>query len=154
MDSSVVLIAPLIRDAIIIEIIATPIVCISLLKPLSRLISDENSYKKTFIILFLIRILILVIFNLFITTLIAYIDFALIFIGVPIISIIKTKKGIPVFEPEIEKSSFGLTNSFSVRPICKRCKHRLKERDMMCPICGEPNEFMMKKKKEVKDENK
>ena len=46
MDSSVVLIAPLIRDAIIIEIIATPIVCISLLKPLSRLISDENSYKK------------------------------------------------------------------------------------------------------------
>ena len=25
--------------------------------------------------------------------------------------IIKTKKGIPVFEPEIEKSSFGLTNS-------------------------------------------
>lgn len=144
MDSSVVLIAPLIRDAIIIEIIATPIVGISLLKPLSRLISDENSYKKTFTILFLIRILILIIFNLFITTLIAYIDFALIFIGVPIISIIKTKKGIPVFEPEIKKSSFGLTNSFS---ICKRCKHRLKERDMMCPICGEPNEFMMKKKK-------
>ena len=77
-------------------------------------------------------------------------SFVLIFICVPII---KTKKGIPVFEPEIEKSSFGLTNSFSIRPICKRCKHRLKERDMMCPICGEPNEFMMKKK-EAKDENK
>lgn len=35
-------------------------------------------------------------------------SFVLIFICVPII---KAKKGIPVFEPEIEKSSFGLTNS-------------------------------------------
>ena len=66
------------------------------LMPLSKIISKENS-KRTFWILFVIRIAILLFFDLFITKGIAIIDFILVFIGafiiIPIASI-KDKEGV------------------------------------------------------------
>lgn len=66
------------------------------LMPLSKIISKENS-KRTFWILFVIRIAILLFFDLFITKGIAIIDFILVFVGafiiIPIASI-KDKEGV------------------------------------------------------------
>ena len=63
--------------------------------PLSKIISKENS-KKTFLILFGIRVAILLFFDLFITTGIAIVDFIAVFIGAFIIipiALVKGEKG-------------------------------------------------------------
>ena len=62
------------------------------LMPLSKIISKENS-KKTFWILFGIRVAILLFFDLFITTGIAIIDFFAVFAGAFILIPIALSKG-------------------------------------------------------------
>ena len=62
------------------------------LMPLSKIISKENS-KKTFWILFGIRVAILLFFDLFITTGIAVVDFIAVFVGAFIIIPIASIKG-------------------------------------------------------------
>lgn len=65
---------------------------IFVLIPLSKIISKENS-KKTFWILFCIRVAILLFFDLFITTSIAVVDFIVVFIGAFILIPIASSKG-------------------------------------------------------------
>lgn len=78
------------------EVIVSIYMSVFILMPLSKIISKENS-KKTFWILFGIRVVILLIFDLFITTGIAIVDFIAVFIGtfilIPIASI-KVGKGV------------------------------------------------------------
>lgn len=66
---------------------------IFVLMPLSKIISKENS-KKTFWIMFGIRVAILLFFDLFITTGIAVVDFIAVFIGALIIIPIASTKGV------------------------------------------------------------
>ena len=116
------------------------------LKPLSNMLSKENS-KKTFWTLFAIRAVILLFFDFFITPYIAIIDFFGVFIGafivVPICAAI-TKTPIYGRSNQVKKttSTIPLTPSQDqVKGIelkCAKCNTVLKIEDKFCPNCGEP----------------
>lgn len=117
--------------AIMIEAFVSIHMSLFVLKPLSEIISKGNS-KETFIGLFIARIIILLIFDLFITPYIAVFDFIFLFIGfiviLPMISgITRVKNGLVM--QKIDDKSVQT-------PKCEKCGLVLKDTDNYCINCG------------------
>lgn len=102
------------------------------LMPLARLFKP-NDYKKLFMKLFLIRVVILLFFDVFVTTMIAIADFFAVFIGaflvVPLTYFIKSH------------TSAGITNSdFEIintsKSMCPRCGSMVDSNVAICTNCG------------------
>lgn len=128
------------------EIFATLFSILLVLKPLSRIFSEtESDSEKLFWILFLIRILILTVLYLFVTTNIHVFDiFAVIIFGffvVPICSAIKKKdpyKSVKVV-PNITVTSQMTNKTISRVTIkCAKCGNVMNVNDKFCINCGEP----------------
>ena len=81
--------------ALMMEAFVSIHMSVFVLLPLSKLISSDKS-TKTFWILFVSRIAILLIFDFFITTSIMLVDFILVFVGAFIILPISMKKGVKI----------------------------------------------------------
>ncbi len=120
-------------------------ISVFVLKPLATLISEENS-KKIFWILFIIRVVILLFFDFFVTTKIAIFDFLLVFIGafliIPIFAVIKKKN--PYVRKQIVINS-NLNNETLDNQIksnqaavlnCVKCGKILKSNAKFCSNCG------------------
>lgn len=132
-------------SAIFMEAFVSIHMSLGVLKPLSEVISPENS-KKTFWILFAIRAAILLFCDFFVTTAIAMVDFFGVFIGVmivvPIATAIAKKKGkiptvfqtisIPAKTPEAPTAVTG------VELKCAKCGGVLQVTDKFCGSCGAP----------------
>lgn len=115
-------------------------------KPLASLISEENS-KKTFWILFSVRVAILLFFDFFVTTFIAIFDFVSVFFGAFIVSVISTlkdknKKGaVSIISPD---QNIKVTTPITKNQIaglelkCSKCNAVMKITDKYCPGCGAP----------------
>ncbi len=107
------------------------------LLPLARIFAKENS-KKVFWVLFTIRILYLLIFDLFITTSVAFFDFLSVFIGafiiVPISVILTSVKEKVITNNKISSNRPGNT---VVNLKCQKCNFPLKANDKFCANCGE-----------------
>ncbi len=99
-------------------------------------IFDPDKSKKLFIKLFVGRIIILLIFDLFITTGIAIVDFFAVFVGafliVPIISSIKK---VPIYSNKRMVSNSTTTNG-NVILKCTKCGNVLNVTDKFCQKCG------------------
>ena len=104
--------------ALWIETFSSIYMSVFVLLPLSRIFSKENS-KKIFWILFAIRAGILLLYDFFQTTNIAFIDIYVIFIGAFLV--------IPIY--------FVIS---IIELKCKKCNTVLKKTDKFCPNCGEP----------------
>ena len=108
---------------------------IFVLSPIANIFDPDKS-KKLFIKLFISRIIILLIFDLFITTRIAIIDFFAVFVGafliVPIISSIKK---VPIYSNKKLTSNSATTNG-NVILKCTKCGNVLNVTDKFCPNCG------------------
>lgn len=122
---------------------------IFVLIPLSNLISKENS-KKTFWTLFAIRAGILLFFDFFVTTKIAYVDFIAVFVGaflvVPISAAIKKQNPYVGKSSNIKLSRLS-NNAANINPNittdngvilkCSKCGTTLEVTDNFCFNCGE-----------------
>lgn len=123
--------------AIFMELFVSIHMSVFVLKPLSKIISKDDS-NKTFWTLFIIRAVILIIFDLFITTSIALVDFFMVFIGafliVPIATVINKKKN----GESILEGIKPIVNSSSVsEPLkCSNCGEILNSNDNFCTSCG------------------
>ncbi len=121
------------------------------LLPLSKIFSSQN-YKNIFIILFTIRILILLYYDFFITTMIALVDFFAVFIGafliVPISGFIaskirkidaknkQTKYNKTVTTVYHEYNNKNSNNSYSPEKYCSHCGNKIDANDSYCSNCG------------------
>lgn len=89
-------------------------------------ISDLYKEKKLFLKLSIIRICILLFFDLFITTYIAIVDFIMVFIGtfliVPILTFIKRQADKKIINTKLN---------------CFKCHTLVSDEDIFCPNCGE-----------------
>lgn len=128
-----------ILGAIVMEAFMSIHMSLFVLSPLSKIISKENS-QKIFWILFVIRVVILLFFDIFITPRIALFDFFAVFIGVLIIVPMSAKvKGT---SPNVKNdiSNANITNN-SVQNVilkCTKCGATLQVNDKVCPSCGTP----------------
>ena len=130
--------------AIFMEVFVTMHMSVFVLKPLSRIISAENS-KDVFWKMFLIRIAILIFFDFIITTKIAIVDFFCVFIGafaiVPIVGTIVGKKnsnvngGVSKVVTNFENNN--LSSEQIKEKICPKCGSILMPQSKFCSICGE-----------------
>lgn len=114
--------------AIFVEAFVTIHMSIFVLYPIANLLSEEP--KKLFLKLFIIRIAILLFFDLFITTNIAIIDFILVFIGAFIV--------VPILSLITKKSAYGKNSisSSSSLDVCPNCKTKIQKDDKFCANCG------------------
>ena len=121
--------------AIGMEVFVSIHMSVFVLLPLARIFDPDKS-KKLFIKLFVGRAIILLIFDLFITTNIAIIDFIFVFVGaffiVPITSFIKK---VPVFGNEPIVSNFNTAKNKAILK-CTKCGNVLNANDQFCPKCG------------------
>lgn len=126
---------PLVFMALVFEAFVTIHMSTFVLMPISKLFAEEDS-KKLFWKLFWIRIVILLVFDLFITPGIAFLDFILVFIGiflvVPILNVIKGKK--PSGITNKITSTKAATNNDIV--VCPNCRHSIIKEDKFCSYCG------------------
>lgn len=119
--------------ALIIEAFVSIHMALFVIYPISKMIS--NDVKKTFIMLFLIRVGILLFFDLFVSTGIAFLDFIAIFIGafivVPIMALITKKR------PFINSHTLSVTKGSNNLVLkCANCKQDINVEDKFCPNCG------------------
>ena len=135
--------------ALFMEAFITAHMSLFVLMPLSKIISPNN-YKKLFITLTIIRILVLLYFNFFVTTLIAFVDFFAVFIGaflvVPICSFIfrKIRRNNITYNPYSRKKSITIHNKynsndnldFSAQNFCSHCGSNVSPDDIYCSNCG------------------
>lgn len=126
------------------ELIFTFLISMLFLKPLSKIISLNNS-KKVFWILFIIRILISLYFIIFVTDNIMMFDFLLIFIGAVVITpnssnFIKNKLGIDDKQMTNNSLDSKLQDSqdMGVELRCAKCNAILQVNDNFCQSCGAP----------------
>ena len=134
---------------IFIEAFVTPHVSLFLLKPLSEIISKEDS-KKTFWTLFTIRVFVLLFFDFFISTTILIVDVFVLFVGafvlVPILAAITgtklNKKSNQVIKTSTLSSSTPVDNNqVQVTPTeyrCAKCNNIVKPWNKYCVNCGTP----------------
>lgn len=135
---------------IFIEAFVTLHMSLFVLKPLSNLISQTNS-KKVFWILFVSRIIILLIFDFFITPFIAMLDFLLVFVGtfsLPIISSV-TKKNLYAKTSTLASSNQA-PKEFVLK--CTKCGQKLNQTDKFCANCGYPSPINATAQKNVSTE--
>ncbi len=111
------------------------------LKPLSELLSTDNS-KKIFWILFIIRICFLLFCDLFVTTNVALMDFFAVFIGgFTIFPIWSIKKNLKPGKTENIRQTSTLNQPSSIKGIelkCSQCNAPLQITDKYCSYCGTP----------------
>ena len=126
------------------ELIFTFLISMLFLKPLSKIISLNNS-KKVFWILFIIRILISLYFIIFVTDNIMMFDFLLIFIGAVVImpnssKFIKNRLGIDDKQMTNNSLDSKLQDSqdMGVELRCAKCNAILQVNDNFCQSCGAP----------------
>ena len=126
------------------ELIFTFLISMLFLKPLSKIISLNNS-KKVFWILFIIRIIISLYFIIFVTDNIMIFDFLLIFIGAVVImpnssKFIKNKLGIDDKQMTNNSLDSKLQDSqdMGVELRCAKCNAILQVNDNFCQSCGAP----------------
>ena len=135
--------------AIIMESFVSIHMSLFVIKPLSNLISRENS-NKVFWILFILRAIFLILFDFFVAPSIAIFDFLMVFVGVflivPIFSAIKKQN------PYINDKSMNDTtkNNLNSNELsqgdqgpflnCVKCGYTLKSTDNFCSNCGTPFE--------------
>ena len=90
--------------------------------------------KYLFIKLSVIRYVLLIFFDIFISTDIAMWDFMFVFIGaflvVPIVAVANSKK------PAVVTTSSNITQSSNVKLACANCKTEITVDDKFCPHCG------------------
>ena len=90
--------------------------------------------KSLFIKLSVIRYVLLIFFDIFISTDIAMWDFMFVFIGaflvVPIVAVANSKK------PAVVTTSSNITQSSNVKLACANCKTEITVDDKFCPNCG------------------
>lgn len=115
---------------------------IFVLKPLSELLCKNGDPKNLFKKLFVIRIIILLIFDFFITPSIAVIDFLLVFIGaflvVPILTVIqRTSINNADNNITITSNNNKSVSSSGVILKCTKCSSVLNVTDKFCGNCGE-----------------
>lgn len=126
------------ESALIMEAFISIHVSVFVLKPLSEIISKENS-KKTFWKLFFVRIGILLIFDLFITPSIALIDFFAVFIGAFIVvplSISKNKNNHVNNNLNNNNTVNYPTNIMISSPMkCSKCGGAIRPNDRFCNTC-------------------
>lgn len=139
-----------IEVALIMEAFVSIHMSIFVLKPLSEIFSKENS-KKIFWTLFIVRAIILIYCDFFVTTFIAAFDFFGVFIGafiiVPICSVFNKKTKNTIKEEFIEKNSTIPATSIKnqtkdvikgIELKCAKCNSTLQISDKVCMNCGEP----------------
>lgn len=122
----------LILGAVLLETFVTLHMTAFVIKPLS-VIFDRDGSKNLFKKLFYGRIIILLIFDIFIPPKIMFIDFISVFIGafilVPISSLISKKIPINSTISTIKTKAFD-------RNICEYCSNPFEENDKYCQNCG------------------
>ena len=131
--------------AIFMEAFVSIHMSIFVLKPLSNLFGKEGSENKLFWTLFIIRIVILLFFDFFITPAIATLDFMAVFIGaflvVPVCAGI-TKKNPYKVRMQIKNSAIP-QNRINLNNIvlkCTQCGENLSVSQKFCGNCGAPFE--------------
>lgn len=122
--------------ALIMESFVSIHMSVFVLKPLSEIITKENS-KKTFWKLFFIRIGILLFFDLFITPSIALIDFFAVFIGAFTFAFIgKNKKVSANVSDNNSAISQRLSDVRITQPMkCSKCGGAIRANDRFCNNC-------------------
>lgn len=130
--------------AIFMEAFVTMHMSVFVLKPLSMIISVENS-KEVFWKMFLVRISILLFFDFIVTTKIAIVDFFCVFIGafviVPIVGAVVGKKnsningGVSKVVTNFENNN--LSSEQIKEKICPKCGSILMPQSKFCSNCGE-----------------
>lgn len=134
-----------ISSVLVMEAFVSIHMSVFILKPLSDIFSKENS-KKTFWTLFVIRAVILLFFDFFITPFIAIVDFFAVFVGgfiiVPIsAAITKTKinsRTNQVIKTMVTPTTRSQAQVKGVELKCAKCNTILKITDKFCSNCGEP----------------
>lgn len=128
----------LIIPAIAMEAFITIHMSLFVLKPLSDIITKGNG-KKLFFKLSILRIIILLFFDFFITPAIAITDFYLVFIGAFIIIPIQIKNKAKELRPNgMEPSKQDNSQNKEINLKCSKCGNTLKIDDKFCANCGEP----------------
>lgn len=138
-------------EALFMEAFITIHMSLFVLLPLSKIFSPQN-YKNVFITLFIIRIIVLLFFDLFITTSIAFIDFFAVFIGafivVPILGFIASKIRKINAENKQNKYNRSVTtvyheynnknsnNNYLSEKYCSHCGNKIDANDSYCSNCG------------------
>lgn len=121
--------------AIVIEAFVSIHMSVFILKPLTDAFDPDKS-KHLFIILFIIRAVILLFCDFFVTTGIAIIDFFAVFIGAslvkPIVLAIKRKKR---FTANIVNNATTIPNT-NLTLKCTKCGNVLNVNDKFCTACG------------------
>lgn len=105
------------------------------LKPLSQIISKDNS-SKIFWKLFGIRVALLLFFDIFITPYIAILDFLFIFFAGFIISVLHKKSDNSSANNQSSIQPFKDVSGIELR--CAKCNTVLNITDKVCSNCGEP----------------
>jgi len=110
------------------------------LYPLANMFNKDGNTKKLFLKLFIIRAAILLFFDIFVTTSIAFFDFILVFIGafliVPICSSI-TKKS-PYKKTVVNYTNKIANSNNGILIKCTKCGGTLAITDTACKNCGTP----------------
>lgn len=129
--------------ALMIEAFVSIHMSIFVLIPLSKIFSTTNS-KKLFWTLFLIRVVILLYFDFFVTTNIVIFDFIFVFIGaffvVPISAIIKKPSINGQSNHVINSTEISVNNVESKQNLilkCAKCGSLITEKHKFCENCGE-----------------
>lgn len=123
--------------AFIMEAFVSIHMSVFVLKPLSEIITRENS-KKTFWELFFIRIGILLFFDLFITSSIALIDFFAVFIGAFAFAFIGKNKKVSANVSNNSAISQRLSDVRITQPMkCSKCGGAIRINDRFCITCGQ-----------------
>lgn len=119
--------ASLVFQAIVAEAFLSIFSSVLFLYPLARLYPFKGDASKTFKTLFIIRVCILLFFDIFITPSILFFDFISIFVGgfiiIPISAFTERKKEI-------------IANATDNKLLCESCKSEILPEDLFCPNCG------------------
>lgn len=131
-----------IEAAIFMELFVSVHMSLFVLKPLSEIISKENS-KKTFWILFIVRVCILLYCDFFVSTSVAFFDFVAVFIGAFVVSILSSIKSINNFANNdiLPTNNITANNNSDTRANgiilkCTKCNSVLDVNYKFCPNCG------------------
>ena len=121
-------------EAFLIENFMTIFMSIFVIYPIAKYCSKDGNVKSLFIKLSVIRYVLLIFFDIFISTDIAMWDFMFVFIGaflvVPIVAVANSKK------PAVVTTSSNITQSSNVKLACANCKTEITVDDKFCPNCG------------------
>ncbi len=121
-------------EAFLIENFMTIFMSVFVIYPIAKYCSKDGDVKSLFIKLSVIRYVLLIFFDLFISTDIALWDFMFVFIGafiiVPIVAVANRKNSTITATPN------NVFQSSNVKLACANCKTEIAIDDKFCPNCG------------------